>query len=288
MALSFKTRHPSVAGLFYAADPSSLKSQIEEVFMHRLGPGSLPHLSAERRKESIGFVAPHAGYMYSGPIAAHVYHRIASEGKPDVFVIIGPNHTGYGTLVSVMAEGEWLTPLGKVPIESKLAIEITKESTYADIDEKAHIYEHSVEVQLPFLQYIYGENFSFVPIVMLSQEPAVARDLANAIHEASEKLGRDIVVIASSDFTHYEPHDIAVSKDKIAIDAIIELDPEKLHAVVEKYGISMCGPGPVMTLLYLGKKLGSTRAELLAYATSGDVTGDKSSVVGYAAIRVQK
>ncbi len=288
MALSFKTRHPSVAGLFYAGDPATLRSQIEELFTHRLGPGSTPHLSPERKKESLGFVVPHAGYMYSGPIAAHAYYKIASEGKPDAFIIIGPNHTGYGTLVSVMAEGEWLTPLGRVPIDAELAMEITKESIYADIDEKAHLYEHSIEVQLPFLQYIYGESISFVPIVMLNQEPAVARDLAKAIIEAINKLGKDVVIIASSDFTHYEPHDIAVSKDKMAIDAIIDLDPEKLHAVVEKYGISMCGPGPVMTLLYMGRDIGSKRAELLAYATSGDVTGDKSAVVGYAAIRVLK
>ena len=279
-------RMPAVAGMFYEADPEALRAQIEWTFKHPLGPGRVPSPSSERRKESLGFVSPHAGYMYSGPIAAHVYNRIALEGPAQTYVIIGPNHTGLGTLVSVMVEGVWVTPLGEVEIDSELAKKIVEVSEYADIDDKAHRYEHSVEVQIPFLQYLFGSSFKIVPIVVWEQTVEVARDLGLAIAKAVQELGRDVVVIASSDFTHYEPDEIAKKKDNMAIQAILELDPEKLYQVVTTYDISMCGPGPVMAMLYYARELGAQNAEQLKYATSGDVAGDRSSVVGYAAIRV--
>jgi len=279
-------RTPAVAGMFYEADPEALKAQIEWAFKHPLGPGKVPSPSSERRRESLGFVSPHAGYMYSGPIAAHVYSRIALEGPAQTYVIIGPNHTGLGTLVSTMVEGVWVTPLGEVEIDSELAKKIVEISEYADIDDKAHRYEHSVEVQIPFLQYLFGSKFKIVPIVVWEQTVEVARDLGLAIAKAARELGRDVVVIASSDFTHYEPDEVAKKKDNMAIQAILELNPEKLHQVVTTYDISMCGPGPVMAMLYYARELGAKSAELLKYATSGDVAGDRSSVVGYAAIRV--
>lgn len=279
-------RRPAVAGMFYEADPEALKAQIEWCFTHPLGPGKLPPRGGGERRESIGFVAPHAGYMYSGPVAAHVYYQLAHEKKPDTVVIVGPNHTGLGTLVSVMVEGVWETPLGEVEIDRELAMRIVKYSELADIDDKAHLYEHSVEVQVPFLQYIYGGGFRIVPIVMWDQSSRSARDLGEAVYKAVRELGRDIVYIASSDFTHYEPHEVAVKKDKLAIDRILGLDPEGLEKVVKEHDITMCGPGPVMSMLYYAKKAGASKAKLLKYATSGDITGDRSSVVGYAAIRV--
>ena len=278
-------RRPAVAGMFYEADPEALKAQIEWCFTHPLGPGKLPKCCGERR-ESIGFVSSHAGYMYSGPVAAHVYYRLAGERKPDTVIIVGPNHTGLGTLVSVMVEGVWETPLGEVEIDRELALRIVKYSELADIDDKAHLFEHSVEVQVPFLQYIYGGGFRIVPIVMWDQSSRAARDLGEAVHRAVKELGRDVVYIASSDFTHYEPHEVAVKKDRLAIERILSLDPEGLEKVVKEHDITMCGPGPVMSMLFYAKKAGAKGAELLKYATSGDITGDRSSVVGYAAIRV--
>ena len=280
-----RIRYPVVAGYFYERDPESLRKQIEESFLHFLGPGSLPDVSKVRKRLSIGYISPHAGYMYSGPIAAHTYYMLAREGKPDTVVIAGPNHTGLGVGVSVMVEGIWKTPLGDAPIDSELAKTIVKNSEYAAPDELAHLEEHSVEVQIPLLQYIFGD-VRIVPIVLMLQTPSVAKDLAEAIYAASEKLGRDIVFIASTDFSHYVPHEVAYKKDRMAIERILDIDPEGLYDTIERHNISMCGPGPVMTLLYLAKRYGVSKAELLKYATSGDITGDKELVVGYASIRV--
>lgn len=284
--LASPRRRPAVAGYFYPGEPGELRKMIEWAFKHPLGPGSLPEVSGSRRRASVGFVAPHAGYMYSGPVAAHVYHRLALEGPPDTVVIAGPNHTGAGSLVSIYKEGVWETPLGAVEVDSELARAMILNSRFLDPDEKAHLYEHSVEVQVPFLQYIFGNRVKIVPVVILHQTLEVAEDLARAVKKAAEETGKDVVFIASSDFTHYEPHESATRKDAVALDAIRRLDPEALFASIEKYGISMCGPGPVATLLYLARLEGAREAEILKYATSGDVTGEKSWVVGYAAVRV--
>ncbi len=278
------TRPPVVAGQFYEADPDRLRSRIEWCFTHKLGPGKLPKPSGTRRPESKGFIAPHAGYMFSGPIAAHTYLKIAEEGKPDTFIILGPNHTGTGAPIAVYPDGEWLTPLGKAIVDAELAAEILRRSRVAAPDRSAHESEHSIEVQLPFLQYIFGE-VSIVPIAMLYQTPQIAKDLASAMVEAVRELGRDVVVIASTDMSHYEPHELAVRKDRIVLDRIEALDPEGLYDAVLTRGISMCGPGPAMVMLYFSKSLGATKGEVLKYATSGDVTGEKAWVVGYAAAR---
>ena len=281
-------RRAVVAGMFYEATLDALKKQIESCFKHELGPGELPKTSTERLKISIGYVVPHAGYMYSGPIAAHAYYKIASEGIADTYIIIGPNHSGIGASVSLYPEGEWITPLGSVKIDSELVQEIVNNSRFASLDTHAHEQEHSVEVQIPFLQYITNKEFRIVAITMMYQVPEVAKDLANAIHKAVSKLGRDVVVLASTDLTHYEPHDIAVKKDRLVIDRVLNLDSEGLYRVVMGREISMCGVGPVMTLIEYAKLVGASRAELLKYATSGDVTGDKAWVVGYASIRIYR
>lgn len=278
-------RKPVVAGYFYEGRKESLIKQIEWAFTHEHGPGFIPRVSEVRSIESIGFVVPHAGYIYSGPVAAHSYAKLASEGKPDVFVLLGPNHTGVGEIVSVWDEGAWETPLGRAAIDTDLAREIISNSQYAKPDKLAHYEEHSIEVQIPFLQYLF-KDVTIVPIAIMYQVPEISEDLATSIFKASSKLRRDLVVIASTDLTHYEPHSRAAEKDRAVIDRIKSLDPRGLFEVVLRKNISMCGVAPVMTLLYYAKLRGSSGVEVLKYATSGDISGDKSSVVGYSAIRI--
>ncbi|MEM1702749.1 MAG: AmmeMemoRadiSam system protein B [Zestosphaera sp.] len=280
-------RKPVVAGYFYGGRRESLIKQIEWAFTHKHGPGFIPKVSEVRSKESIGFVVPHAGYIYSGPVAAHSYAKLASEGKPDVFILLGPNHTGAGEIVSVWDEGVWETPLGHAIIDADLAKEIISNSQYARPDKQAHYEEHSLEVQIPFLQYLF-KDVSIVPISIMYQVPEISEDLAASIFKASSKLGRDVVVIASTDLTHYEPHDRAAEKDKTVLDKIKSLDPKGLFDVVLRKNITMCGVAPVMTLLYYAILSDSSGVEVLKYATSGDVSGDKSLVVGYSAIRILK
>ncbi len=284
--MGVRKRFPAVAGMYYEARPEALRARIEWAFRHRVGPGELPRPSPVRRRESVGFLVPHAGYMFSGPVAAHAYYRMALEGKAETYVIVGPNHTGLGTLVSVYPRGVWVTPLGEVEVDDELARAIVEASSYADADEKAHLYEHSVEVQLPFLQYLFNARFRIVAIAMWDQSPEAARDLAYAIKGAAERLGRDVTLISTSDLTHYEPHETAVEKDRSVLEAMKTMDPEAVARAVAENDVSMCGVGPVMTLLYYAKLVGAKHVEILKYATTGDVTGDRSSVVGYAAVRV--
>jgi AmmeMemoRadiSam system protein B len=224
--------------------------------------------------------------MFSGPVAANGFYALASDGPVEEFIIVGPNHTGVGSGVSIMREGIWRTPLGEVSIDSGLADKIRSESTLIDVDETAHAMEHSIEVQLPFLQSLFGSDFRFVPICMMMQDLQTSREVGSAIGHAA--TGMNLIIIASSDMTHYESHERAVTKDQAAIDAILKLDEELLQAVVESKGISMCGYGPVSVAIVAAKLLGATRAKLLAYATSGDITGEKYAVVGYASISIEK
>jgi AmmeMemoRadiSam system protein B len=173
-------RYPIVAGSFYPSDPDSLRAAIEESFKHPLGPGSLPSVSEKRDKSIIGYVSPHAGYIYSGPVAAHVYYDLARAGKPETIIIIGTNHTGLGSLVSVYPKGRWATPLGELEVDEELARTIVNNSSYAELDVYAHEEEHSVEVQLPFIQYIYGDSVRITPIVLALHNPQVADDLARS------------------------------------------------------------------------------------------------------------
>jgi len=263
-----------------------LKKQIEQCFLSPLGPGEIPKVEDKALQKLVGLVCPHAGYMYSGPVAAHAYHELALNGKPEVVVIFGPNHTGYGSGLAIMNEGVWRTPLGDVEIDSETANEILKETTVLDVDETAHRYEHSIEVQLPFLQYLYGNVFRIVPIAFLMQDLASSREIGRAVAKASH--GKNGLIIASSDMTHYEPQEAAAKKDSIVVKAVEEMDEEKLYSVVEAYRVSCCGYGPMAALTVAAKLLGAERAKLLCYRTSGDITGDYSSVVGYAAISFTK
>lgn len=277
-----KVRRPSQAGAFYAGTADALKRQIEDCFLHELGPGKIPEVVKAGLKHVIGLVSPHAGYMYSGPVAAHAYYRLALDGKPDVVVLFGPNHTGYGSALAVMSEGFWHTPLGDVEVEGELANRIVRESRIVDVDSSAHRFEHSIEVQLPFLQYLYGSEFKIVPICFLMQDLASAREVGRAV--AKVLAGRNAAIIASSDMTHYEPQESAEKKDREALKAVEEMDEAKFYSTVENYNMSICGYGPITALMIAAKILGAKEAKLLCYKTSGDAIGDYSSVVGYAAV----
>lgn len=281
-----KIRHPCQAGAFYAGTAQSLKAQIEGCFTHRFGPGKLPKVVEDGVRNVVGLICPHAGYMYSGPVAAHAYYSLAVDGKPDVVVIFGPNHTGRGSALALMGEGVWRTPLGDVEIDTLTAKQIVDESRIVDVDDSAHTFEHSIEVQLPFLQYLYGSTFKFVPICFLMQDLKSSREVGRAVAKALS--GKNSLIIASTDMTHYEPHEQAQRKDKMAIDAVAKMDEELYYSTVESQNISTCGYGPTVAVITAAKLLGAKRAQLLCYKTSGDVISDFSSVVGYASMSFTK
>ena len=233
----------------------------------------------------MGLICPHAGYMYSGPVAASAYFELAQDGKPDTVVILGPNHTGYGSALSIMTEGIWQTPLGNVEIDTEIAKAIMQETSIIDIDEMAHRYEHSIEVQLPFLQFLYGNDFKLVPICFLMQDYESAVEVGRALEEALDTT--NTVVIASSDMTHYEPAKKAAEKDHAALQAVIDMDAKRFYETVEALNITACGYAPITALITYANGV-CAKAELLNYHNSGDVSGDHTSVVGYAAVSFKK
>lgn len=275
-------RRPAVAGYFYPANREELLEMIEWSYKHKLGPGSLPSVSSAKFN-GIGYVVPHAGYMYSGPVAANAYYALAARGIPDVAIILGTNHTGLGRPVSVYPGGSWETPLGEVPVDEELGKRIVEYSEIAEFDTYAHLEEHSVEVQLPYLQHLFNGKLRIVPVVIGIHTPEIAEDLARAIDRAVREMGVSAVVLASSDFTHYEPHSVAAAKDGEAIKMITELNTKGFYDTMISRNITICGPGGIMTLMEYAK-LRKGAARLLRYATSGDVTGERGYVVGYAAI----
>ena len=275
-------RTPAVAGSFYPNNPQELRFLLDNSFKNQLfGPGKIPPSSGKRR--IYGIVSPHAGYVYSGAVAANGFFEASSIDFQNV-IMVGPNHYGIGSLVAGMREGEWETPLGVVEINSELAEEIAEKSATLHFDNFAHSRDHCLEVQLPFLQSI-KENFKIVPIVLTSQRSDTAYDLGNAISQAvTEKGANSTLLIASSDFTHYEPNSEAHRKDNELIKTILALDVNKFYAVLERLDISACGYGAIATMMVAARNLGASKGELLKYATSGDVTGDTSAVVGYSSI----
>ncbi len=269
--------------MFYPDNPREMRGLVDQSFRNqRFGPGRPPPSAAKRR--IYGMVSPHAGYVYSGAVAANGFYEVSSIDFQDV-IMVGPNHYGIGSWVAAMKEGAWETPLGDVQINSELAKEIAARSSTLDFDDFAHSRDHCLEVQLPFLQCI-KEDFRIVPIVLVSQKSDIAYNLGNAISETIVEKGvvENTLLIASSDFTHYEPNSDAHRKDGELIKAILSLDVNKFYAVLERLDISACGYGAIATMMVAVKNLGATRGELLKYATSGDVTGDTSAVVGYSSI----
>jgi len=279
-------RRPRVAGTFYEGNAESLKVQIENCFLQELGPKKRPKVNENGPREILGLVCPHAGYMFSGPVAANAYYELASDGKPDTVVILGPNHTGYGSALALMNEGFWRTPLGDVEIDAETASEIVRETRLVDVDELAHRFEHSIEVQLPFLQYLYGSDFKFVPICFQMQDLSSAVEVGKALVEVL--ASKNAVVIASSDMTHYEPQGNAAAKDMAALKAVEAMDEKRFYLIIKTRNVTACGYGPIAAVITAAKGLGAKEAKLLCYKSSGDVTGDYSSVVGYAAVSFKK
>lgn len=265
-------RSPAVAGQFYPLRAAAVEKQIFE-FIEK----------TPKKSAAIGIVVPHAGYIYSGPVAGMVYSRV--ELKP-TYIIMGPNHTGKGKPFSIMSEGSWLMPQGDVEIDAELAKALIHASEFLEEDFMAHAYEHSIEVQLPFLQY-FKQPFKFVPIIISQASTSAYQALGKEIAEAIKESKKDVLIIASSDMTHYESRESARSKDMRAIEAILKLDEKELIKRVEESEISMCGYAPVAVMISAAKALGAKTAELVSYQTSGDTTGDYSSVVGYAGIIVR-
>ncbi|MEM0359188.1 MAG: AmmeMemoRadiSam system protein B [Candidatus Hadarchaeales archaeon] len=275
-------RSPAVAGTFYEGERDSLLSQIEWCYTHPHGPGKLP---SPQKKEGkiLGLVSPHAGYMYSGPVAAHGYYFLASF-QPETVVILGPNHTGMGSGVSLSPHRAWRTPLGEVEVDRTLSRSLAEECGMADLDELAHRYEHSIEVQLPFLQHLFGSSFKLVAICMMFQDEKTSEEVGGAL--AKVLKNKKAVIIASTDFTHYEPQERARKKDEKALKRIVALDWKGLLRTVEEEDISMCGYGPVAAMLRACLELGAKEGKLLKYATSGDTAGPMLEVVGYGSLAV--
>jgi AmmeMemoRadiSam system protein B/AmmeMemoRadiSam system protein A len=262
-------RDPVVAGQFYPGSPEQLRSTITSMVDDKV-----------EKVEAIGLVSPHAGYIYSGSVAGATLSRIQFK---DTFVLLGPNHTGTGQPFSIMTEGIWKTPLGEVEIDSELAKQILTSSKYLEQDHLAHLYEHSLEVQIPFLQY-FKPDIKIVPVIFAHATGDVYQELGRTIATAINELRRGTVIMASSDMTHYESQESAQKKDTKAIAAILELNEDELLEKIDEFGISMCGYAPTVALITAAKELGVTGTELVRYLTSGDTTGDYSSVVGYAGI----
>ncbi|MFA5098576.1 MAG: AmmeMemoRadiSam system protein B [Candidatus Margulisiibacteriota bacterium] len=268
-------RAPAVAGMFYPASSRPLKSQIE-AFMEG---------APARKAEAIACMLPHAGYMYSGNVAVKTLSRITVKNK---VILIGPNHTGTGSSFSIVTKGAWETPLGKTEIDTVLASRLLKTSTLLKEDESAHEREHSLEVELPLLQY-FNPAVSIVPIAVMSSEVQDLKNTGSLIGETIKEAGlaKEVLIVASSDMTHYEPDRQAREKDRQAIEAICRLDEDRLIERIMTLGITMCGWAPVVIMLTAAKKLGATSAALSLYQTSAETTGDEESVVGYAGITVQ-
>lgn len=225
---------------------------------------------------------PHAGYMYSGMVAALTVSRVIVK---DTVVLLGPNHTGMGSAFSIMASGSWQTPMGDVGIDEELASAMIEGSSYLERDEMAHIREHSIEVEIPILQY-FRKDFKIVPIAFGSDDLEALTDVGKAVAGALMRRGQEktSLIVASSDMTHYESAANARKKDESALEAVMNLDARGLWQTVRSRGITMCGYMPVIVMITAARELGASKAELVRYATSGDVTQDNSSVVGYAGV----
>ncbi|MBS3926992.1 MAG: MEMO1 family protein [Nitrosarchaeum sp.] len=271
-------RTPAVAGMFYPNEKKELKKLIKQCFLHNLGPGKIP--PSNIKKKIFGVICPHAGYVYSGPIACNSFYEISSD-LPDLFIIIGPNHWGIGSSVATMTDTKWETPLGEVEVDSKIAEEISKLTDIIEIDNFSHSREHSLEVQIPMLQEIVA-NFKIVPIALINQSKEIAIKVGTAVAKIAQK--NKVMIIGSSDFTHYESNEFAHKQDSALIEPILELDVDRFYDVLHKRDISACGYGAIASTMIACKEIGATKGELLKYATSGDISGDKSSVVGYGSI----
>ena len=262
-------RPPAVAGQFYPANPERLKKDLASMIFE-----------APQKISAKGIMVPHAGYMYSGKVAGEVYSKVEI---PDRLIILSPNHTGYGVPFSIMNRGVWRLPLGDAKIDEDLADRLMKEFNRLEVDATAHAREHSLEVQIPFIQYL-KKDFAFVPVTIGHVPYSLCEEFGEAIAHIVAGEKEPILIIASSDMNHYEEHHRTLEKDQWALDEILKKDPKGLYETVHNKNISMCGIIPTTVMLIACNQLEVKKVELVDHKTSGDVTGDLSGVVGYAGV----
>jgi len=262
--------------MFYPNEKKELQESIKESVLSPYGVGD-----AKLGKRIYGAVCPHAGYMYSGPIASHSFEAIAEQDF-ELAVILGPNHWGLGRQIATMKDAVWRTPLGDVEVDSDAAEMINRISKIIEIDFFSHTKEHSIEVQVPMLQEFCRKRFLILPICLLNQDYEFATEVGHAVTELAKV--KKSIIIGSSDFTHYEQNDIAHKQDAALIEPILDMDVERFYDVLEKRRVSACGYGAIAATMVACKEMGAKEGRLLRYATSGDVAGSKDSVVGYASI----
>jgi MEMO1 family protein len=264
-------RQAAVAGQFYPGTREQLRTALAEL---------VPQVAKKRRV--LGIIAPHAGYVYSGAIAGKVYGQVA---MPSSVLIVGPNHHGAGAAAALYPEGEWLTPLGSIAINPRLNALLQQSVPFVEIDSNAHRFEHSLEVQIPFIQHVRPDATMAALCLGHGDFPAV-QEIGRGIAAAVRGYGEDVLIVASSDMTHYESADVARRKDELALVRVLAFDPEGLLKICHSEHITMCGVIPAAVMLVASRELGATQAELAAYGNSGDITGDNNQVVGYAAVSV--
>jgi AmmeMemoRadiSam system protein B len=267
----YSVRPPAVAGLFYDGSPDILRKNIDEYLEH----ARVPKLKGTIR----ALVSPHAGYVYSGFTAAHAYKMIVGS-KYDCVIVIGPSHREYFSGVSIYPGDAYETPLGTIPINKEIREDLLKGENGIVASDEGHRSEHSIEVQLPFLQSVLGD-FSFVPVIMGDQHRELCHKLAEAIVRVA--ANRTILLVASSDLSHYHPYDEAVMLDNRVISELEKFNPETFIDKIEEHSFEACGGGPIAAVMSAARQLGANKAEILYYCNSGDITGDKSGVVGYLA-----
>jgi AmmeMemoRadiSam system protein B len=267
-------RHPAVAGRFYPGEAATLRAEVLSYTSQTTG---------QKAVRAVGCIVPHAGYVYSGHVAGAVFSELE---VPELCLVMCPNHTGMGRALAIVSEGAWKTPLGRVPIDGAFAAALKHCYPLLEEDSSAHRNEHAVEVELPFLQ-MRQHHLKFVPIALGTRDFEVLERLGNAIAEAIAAHDEPVLIVASSDMNHYESDAITRVKDQQAIAPILALDARALYDVVTQEHISMCGFGPAVAMLTAARKLGATSADLVKYATSGDISGDRDMVVGYAGVIVR-
>lgn len=286
-------RKAFVAGQFYEDDAEALRRRMRWCFEHPLGPGAVPETKHGLPQETIGLVCPHAGLIYSGPAAAWAWGALAQDGQPSTIVIMCPNHYGLGAPIAVSAVECWQTPLGMVKIDRETAEKLASKFAGASLDEAAHSREHSIEVQLPFIQTLFGDSVPIVPIAIAAPSRSMVRSSqVLKILELGRALARVLppgaVIAASSDMTHQEPQDFAQRQDRMAIERMEALDAQGLLETVDASNITTCGPLGAAAMLTAAAQLGAAKGRLLCYHTSGDAGAGYSSVVGYAAVQVTR
>ncbi len=274
-------RQPAVAGRFYEADANSLRREIESCYVDARGPGGLPQVNPDGPRKIVGLVSPHAGYMFSGAVAAHAFSRLAADGAPEVAIVISPTHGN--PMPAIQTRGSWRTPLGDMPIHEEVASAIAAKLPDFRDGPEGFVGEHTLEVQLPFLQHLYGDACRLVPIMVVRQDSTEAHEVAQAI--VSAVGSEDAVIIASTDMTHHRPAEVTIAQDKILIPLMESMDAEGiLHT---RPDITMCGRGPVAAMLIAACELGATRAQMVHYGHSGEVMAS-AGVVGYVSIVVSQ